>query len=187
MYAIHRIYRRSGLASKAKFVIGYPCSLNFERTYPTQYLLQDLKKGVVAYVDKDYFLSEDANQARARMLDCLDHKFANLLRRTEVSGATCYVLLIALGACCGGEFEPDVYKLCVETLVSVITTLNINPKWTTDKSEALILTVSCLLPSSRQATEFTTVVWEMLHTCEVDDATSAAIAVYNELNNQLGG
>ena len=187
MYLIHRIYYRSGLTTQVDFVIGYPCSIDFDRTYPTKYLIQDIKDSAINYVDKRYFLSLDEPEARERMLNCLENRFTSLLGRTEISGATCYVLLIALGACCGGRFEPDIYKLCVETLVSVINTLNIDPQWTAEKSEDLISMVSCLLPSSRQAGNFTTVVSDMLRNCEVNDSTSAAIVVYNELNNQLGG
>ena len=154
MFLIHRIYYRSGLTNQVDFVIGYPCSIDFKKTYPTKYLLQDIRDQVINYVDRRYFLSLNDHEVRERMLDCLDNRFANLLLRTEIDGATAYVLLIALGACCGGRFEPDIYKLCVETLVQCIQNTTINNEWTETKNGSLIATCSCLLPSTRKASEF---------------------------------
>lgn len=187
LFKIHRTYYRNGLTTDVHGVIGYPGSIDFTRTFPTRYLVQDVRKQIENYVDKRSFVSQAQTEARERMLDCLDNKFSNLLQRTEVSGATCYVLLIALGACCGGRFEPDIYKLCVETLTSIIAKMSIDSVWNSEKTQILINTASCLLPSKAQTGEFVAVVSMFFKYSTSMDSLSAATTIHNEIINQLGG
>ena len=100
------------------------------------------------------FVSLTETEVRTRLTETLELHFASLLRLTQIPGTTAYVLLIAFGAACGGEFEPEIYKLCIEYLAQTLDGLDFDEEWSAIKTSFLIEMTSCVLPSHSLKEEF---------------------------------
>ena len=185
MYQVHRLYLVSHLTSNQSLTIGYPCSLQLEKNYPAKYLVKELLHIAENYVDNSSFVSLAENEVRARLVETLEFRFVSLLGLTQISGTTAYTLLIAFGAACGGEFEPEIYKLCVEYLAKALDGLDFEKRWNASKTSFLIEMISCLLPNRLLQKQFEVTVAEYCSDYAPMDCNSAASVCYIELLKSL--